>query len=212
MENKKRPKISIAKIVQHANDIAVSCELDRLELQNAGLKWEDVLNLVKLSRECSEADSYYQIKKEKLVEATKSLKEFVRKCRKLRSKLREKINNTFKTISPEVKVPPLYQKKSRLEIAQDLLDLEMICRNNHDEFEKENFDFFLAEEAARVSRELYELIVKIELQRSSLNNKEKTVRDALYFQLYELTKKVRSFCHSYFSDDPCRRKLYLQVK
>lgn len=212
MKNKKRPKISIAKIVQHANDIAVSCELDRLELQKAGLKWEDVLKLVKLSRECSEADSFYQIKKEKLVEATKSLKEFVRKCRKLRSKLREKINNTFKIISPEVKVPPLYQKKSRLEIAQDLLDLEMICRNNHDDFEKENFDFSLAEEAARVSRELSELIVKLELLRSSLNNKEKAVRDALYFQLYELTKKVRSFCHSYFSDDPCRRKLYLQVK
>ena len=49
-----------------------------------------------------------------------------------------------------------------------------------------------------------ETIVKLELQRSSVNNKEKAVRDTLYFQLYELTKKVRSFCHSYFSDDPCR--------
>lgn len=212
MENRKKTKISIAKIVQHANDIAVSCELDRLELQNAGLKWEDVLNLVKLSRECSEADSYYQIKKEKLVESTKSLKEFVRKCRKLRSKLREKINNAFKTINPDIKVPSLCQKTSRLEIAQDLLNLEMICRNNHDEFETENFDFSLAEEAARLSRELSEAIVKLELQRSSVKNQEKAVRDALYFQLYELTKKVRSFCSSYFNDDPCRRKLYLQVK
>lgn len=212
MKNKKRPKISIAKIVQHANDIAVSCELDRLELQEAGLKWEDVLMLVKLSREYSEADSFYQVKKEKLVKATKSLKKFVRKCSKLRSKLREKINNIFKNISPDILVPSLYKKTSRLEIAQDLLDLEMICRNNRDEFEKENFDFSLAEEAARASRELSETIVKLELQGSSVNNKEKAVRDTLYFQLYELTKKVRSFCHSYFSDDPCRRKLYLQVK
>ncbi len=27
MENRKRPKVSIAKIVQHANDIAVGCKL-----------------------------------------------------------------------------------------------------------------------------------------------------------------------------------------
>lgn len=212
MKNKKNPKISIAKIVQHANDIAVSCELDRLELQKAGLQWEDVLKLAKISRECSEADSFYQVKKEKLVKATRNLKELVRKCRKLRSKLRGKINNAFKNISPDIKVPTLCQKTSRLEIAQDLLNLEMICRNNHDEFEKEKFDFSLAEEAARVSRELSETIIKLELQRSSVNNKEKAVRDTLYFQLYELTKKVRSFCCDYFSDDPCRRKLYLQVK
>ena len=107
MKNKKNPKISIAKIVQHANDIAVSCELDRLELQKAGLQWEDVLKLAKISRECSEADSFYQVKKEKLVKATRNLKELVRKCRKLRSKLRGKINNAFKNISPDIKVPTL---------------------------------------------------------------------------------------------------------
>ena len=61
MENRKRPKVSIAKIVQHANDIAVGCKLFMSELKKAGLHWDSVRNLVKLSRDCSEADTLYLV-------------------------------------------------------------------------------------------------------------------------------------------------------
>lgn len=212
MAKRKRLKISIAKIVQHANDIAVACRLFKPELQKAGLQWDSVQMLVILSRACSEADTYYQLRKEDLCSATEQHQKFVKECRKLRGDLRENIKRTFKIVRPGIKLPGLSKKMAYPEIAQDLLDLAKISIKNQKEFEKESFDYSLAHKAASFSRKLSDDIVELELQRSSLKHEELATRDSLYFQLYELINKVSSFCRSVFRNDPGRRDLFRSIK
>ncbi|NLW46866.1 MAG: hypothetical protein GXY86_05985 [Firmicutes bacterium] len=212
MENSKRPKISIAKIVQHANDIAVACRMFKPELQDAGLQWYSVDKLVILSRACSEADTYYQLKKEDLQSATKQHQGFVKECRKLRGDLRENINRTFKKIRPGTIIPGLYKKMAYPEIAQDLLDLVNICSNNRKEFEMTNFNFSLVQKAAGFSRELFDANVDLELQRSSIKHEELATRDSLYYQLYKLIIEVCDFCRSVFKDDPGRRNIFRSIR
>lgn len=76
----------------------------------------------------------------------------------------------------------------------------------------ENFDFSLAQKAARFSRELSDAIVEQELQRSSLKDEEKATRDSLYYQLYDLIKQVSSYCRFVFKDDPVRKKIFRSIK
>lgn len=212
MGKSKRPKISIAKIVQHANDIAVACRMFKPELQKEGLQWDSVQKLVILSRACSEADTYYQLKKEDLQSATEKHQGFVKECRTLRCDLREKINRTFKIIRPGTILPGLYKNMAYPEIAQDLLDLVKVCKNKRKEFEMVNFNFSLVQKAARFSRELFDNNVELELQRSSIKHEELATRDSLYFQLYELIIEVSGFCRSVFKDDPGRRNIFRSIK
>lgn len=212
MGKNKRPKISIAKIVQHANDIAVACRIFKPELQKEGLQWDSVQKLVILSRACSEADTYYQLKKEDLQSATKQHQEFVKECRKLRGDLRENINRLSNSFRLGIKLPGLSKKMAYPEIAQDLLDLAKVCINNRKEFEKKDFEFSLVEKAAYFSKKLFDANVELELQRSSIKHDELATRDSLYYQLYELINEVCSFCRSVFKNDPGRRNLFRRIR
>jgi hypothetical protein len=78
MNKKKYPKISIASIVQRAQDLVVVCERDSSELKIVKLPWDHVLRLAVLVKECADAEALLQLKKESNVLATKRHKSFLK--------------------------------------------------------------------------------------------------------------------------------------
>jgi hypothetical protein len=212
MADRRKPKISIAKIVQRGNDLVMICNQDKEDLLKVGLQWEIVLKLGELVDLCSDADAQYQLRKESLRLATKLHQDFLRECKQLRSNLRETINWAFGFNYPGIKVPSLYQNKLKTDIVQDLFDLANICRAHHIEFEKVRFDFSLAERAATVSEELSISIADLDLQRESIKHEEMYTRDLLYNEIYDTIKEICIFGRYIFKNDPARRKRYCSIK
>lgn len=117
------PKISIASIVQHANDIVFACRNDRSELEKAGLHWEDVEHLATLLVECSDADAQWRVQKENSVFTTAHQKKYLQECRTLRSRLAANIRDALKILGSDTKLPGYKEWWVQCDLVQDLNDL-----------------------------------------------------------------------------------------
>jgi hypothetical protein len=206
------PKICIASIVQHANDIVFACRNDRTELEKAGLHWEDVELLATLLVKCSEADADWQIQKGKSVSATTNHKKYLQECRNLRSRLAANIRDALKILELDIKLPGYKKWWVQCDLVQDLNDLAVMCRINHEQFAKTCFDFELAEKAAVTSKELSKSMADLIISRDYHLPQHQKHHTAIYKELYDLIKKVSLYGRKAFRDDPLRKKNYHSIK
>lgn len=212
MKAKKYPKISIALLVQRANDITNACYNDKEELLSVLLPWEKVERLAELVPVLSEADALYQLQLECNSVATTKLYEYIDECKKLRSKIRAAINTAFKLCDLKVKIPGMSQKRERCEIAQDLNDLAVVCQKNRDSFSKVHFDFNLEERAVQACVKLSAEVAELALDRECVETKEFTARKKIYDELCKVATEICLYGNNAFCDKPERKRPYRPLR
>jgi hypothetical protein len=212
LNKKPYPKKNIASLVQHANDLVLTCRNDRHELETAGFQWEQVERLVVLLNECSNAEAEWRLTKEKSVIATMEHRLYLQECRQIRSRLSSSIRIVIKILGVDLKIPSYKKNWTQAEIVQDLNDLAVICRINHNLFEKTCFDFQLAEHAAFKAKELAEKIADIVVKRETQLSTHLNNRNSVCSELYESIKAICLFGRKAFVDNPLRRINYHTFK
>lgn len=212
MSRKLYPQISIASLIQRANDIVVACRKDRSELEKAGLRWELVERASVLLKECSDTDAQLQIIKQDNKLLTAHFKRYLSQCRMMRNQLARQIRNAGVTLNVNFHLPQYKSHLSRADLVQDLNDLGVLCRKNRVLLEKTVFDFKLADQVSHKSKELAERIAEIEVDRSNTLTEQLLYRNALCKELYDLLKGICLIGRTTFMNDPQRIRFYQKIK
>jgi hypothetical protein len=212
MKNKEYPKISIAPLVQRANDIVTACYHDKEELLKVSLPWGKVERLAELVPALSDADALYQLQLECNAVATEKLYEYINECKKLRTTIRAAINTAFKLCGLKLKIPGMSQKREQCEIIQDLNDLAVACQKNQKQFSKVHFDFMLEERAAQACKQLSEAIANLALEREGVETREFTTRKKIYDELCQVATEICLYGNNAFCDKPERKNPYRPLR
>lgn len=116
-------KINIFYFIQDAVDMRVLCERDKEKLIAANLPWSKYDELLVKTDELIPLSRKLLLLREDCKYEASCLQEFARECYKLRSKLRNALNNSFELAGWERKIPGMSRKKAYIDISQDLMDL-----------------------------------------------------------------------------------------
>jgi hypothetical protein len=212
MQKKNFPKKNISRLIQRANDIVVACRRDKHELTGLGLSWEKVQELAELAPVCSDIDIQYRLQKETNALATSELKDVIKKCIALRTRLAEDIRTAFGIAEVHYVLKGTWKNKTQTALVQDLNDLAVLARIYRSELERVNFDFTLAHHAACESKELSMLIATVTLDREMVTTTEQTNRYEMLISLYNKMKVICTYGRRAFAKDPVRRFAYRAIE
>ncbi len=211
LPKEKFPKLSISSLVQRGNDLTVACRQDRLELEAAGLRWEDVERLGALLQECSVTDALFKLEQEDSVTRSAALKKYVARCRRLRNKVVRELREAANSISLPLRIPNYSRSFSRSELVQDLNDLSVLCRTSQKELEEAGFDMSLAESAYEESQKLSLAIARTILDRETADTLLRK-RNALCQHIFAFVSDICSIARLVFSKHPRIQNYYSSRK
>jgi hypothetical protein len=200
-------KIPIAILIQQACDLQILCEKDKEKLTAAGLTQHAYEKLIRDTRICMDLETQWQVARHDLKGDSQQLRDLAGESRRVRAKLREQLNLYCESKDIPRRVAGVSCKRSRADVAQDLLELALMFENVLKESPQTRFDTQLPAEARRLSDALLGSVAGHagdHIQSKTL----RAQRDAAVGALFQHIIAIRTIGKFAFCDDPLRRKAY----
>lgn len=200
-------KINIFYFIQDAVDMRVLCERDKEKLIAANLPWSKYDELLVKTEELIPLSRKLLLLREDCKYEASCLQEFARECYKLRSKLRNALNNSFELAGWERKIPGMSRKKAYIDISQDLMDLAVTAER----FMFKAPGFFTDQQMVSKARSNSALLRKMQAKKTILFDSKSIMQEECMEKcrsIHAIMKTIRAAAKTAFDDNPFRRKAY----
>jgi hypothetical protein len=200
-------KLPVAVLIQQAEDLKVICEKDRERLIAAGFKWKEYQELLKGMDASKKLETSWKIYRQDYKGRTEALCITTRECMKLRAELWEHLDFYYRRNEMPRAVPGVSRKRSRADVAQDLMDLSALYEKAIQGTPEAMKNKHLPAEGRRMSGILLKSIAKHANDRPSISDLKKK-RDEAILSLYKMMNSIRTAGRFAFRDDKDRAKAY----
>lgn len=200
-------KKSLIALILEATSLKILCEKDREELIAAKLPWSLYEKLQQMIAELSSLNGKVLLYREDCKYETSVVKDFAKECSKLRSKLRSAINEAFELAESEKRIPGLSQKKSYIDISQDLMDLAVTAERIMAEEPEYFTETEMVLNARTNSEKLRKMACRKEVSFNPNNELPESGREKALL-INKIMKKIRIYGRRAFANDPKRRSAY----
>jgi hypothetical protein len=200
-------KLSPSSLIQTATNLKVHCEKDKGKLISAGFSWSTYEKLVELIREVQNDYTRILLYREDRKCESYSLKVFARVCIDFRSFFRELLLNSIEH-NTIVKIPGMSQRKSYIDISQDLLCLAVTAERILNKFPDCRIPPELIARSRDYSSRLFSMSSNFTVSYPAIPTYalayEKTKQELL-----GLIKHIRCIGRNAFRVEPLRKRAYL---
>ncbi len=202
------PNMPVSIYLQEAENLGQWCQEDKPELTGVGLDWNWVEEFPIRTGALREAESYWFKERYGREEAENDWAEKGPKAETLRDDLLSGLRYAFRKDSSLMnRVREIADGAGHPDMIQDLNDISMLGKANTDKLTVIRFDLEQLDHAAATSKEMAELLAKVNGDREE-NNSHKIIRDKAYTYLKEAVDEVRDCGKYVFKKNDNRLKGY----